>query len=888
MLNDRQVAELCARLAIPPAGRTLLATIRTTPPSRRAQSGSGNVVVRIASRKMGCVIQAESHKNEGAAVLGWEHDPAVYEFYDQPTALKHLHHGPSGLATTHLKRPDFLLVGKDGIDFVECKTESTLEREAARGASFFVREAPGAWRCPSGEEAAREYGFGYRVRSSAENDWVTLRNLAFLSDYLAEQAPEPTPGELAAVLARFGGAPWVTLRTLIQDRTGRENDTVYAAIATDQLAIDWGGQLVSEPDTCRVYRDKAAATAHRLLEASRTIQPAPAAAAFDLVAGASIVWDAVEYRILNVGESEVFVEDRNGHRQALKREFVLQLVKDGALRGAADCLNERSSRASTILREASPADLSHANARFKALFPSGDDEDGARTFSQRALRKWQRLYTQAAAAYGNGFLGLIPRISRRGNTQPKIDSHVDDVIREHIKTYWADPNGQTKTAVWGKVRDRCRELGLVPPSEKTVLARIRARDQHKDREIREGAKNAYDTEEFVWVIDRSTPKHGERPFDIGHIDHTQVEIQLVGRKFGERTAKPWLTILFDAYTRCVLAFVVTFDPPSYRSCMAVISRCIKEHGRIPKNIVVDSGSDFECIYFETLLAYLDCNKKRRPKTKSRYGSVIERWFGVAQQELIHSLRGNNRLLRNPRSLSATHDPRSRALWTLPEFSDALNGFIADAYHQCEHTTLGVSPAKAMEVGLATTGMRAHRLIPYTEDLQMACLPSTPKGTCRTQPGKGLKIGYVYYSCALLRDPRWQKKDVPVRYDPFDVSRAFAYLGDRWEECRSEFACEFEGHSEREIALITQEIRGKYAATDARRKINAERIARYLRRTDVAESILEQRQRDQEFRKSIGLDDELQSQIKERSRKPSKGKLIPGWSRLKLATYGEFS
>lgn len=886
MLNDRQVAELCARLAIPPAGRTLLATIRTTPPSRRAQSGSGNVVVRVASRKMGCVIQAESHKNEGAAVLGWEHDPAVYEFYDQPTALKHVHHGPSGLATTHLKKPDYLVVGKDSIDFVECKSESTLLREAKRGSGFFVRDESRAWRCPSGEEAAREYGFGYRVRSNAENDWIALRNLAFLSDYLADEAPEPDPGELATVLERFGGAPWVTLRTLIQGRTAAENDAVYAAIATSRLAIDWSGQLVTQPDTCRVYRDEEAAVAHRLVEATKGSGPSPAAAAFDLVPGATILWDSVTYRILNVGQNEVFVEDADGRRQALQRDFVLQLVKDGAMQGVADCLNERSARSAEILRAASPADMACANARFKALFPSDDDRPSS-GLSARTRRKWLRLFNTGVAIYGNGYLGLIPGISRRGNTQPKIDSHVDEVIREHIETYWADPDGQTKTAVWGKVRIRCQELGLIPPSEKTVLARMRARDQHKDQERREGAKNAYATEEFVWVIDRATPKHGERPFDIGHIDHTQVEIQLVGRTFGEKTAKPWLTILFDAYTRYVLAFVVTFDPPSYRSCMAVIRRCVQEHGRVPKNIVVDSGSDFECVYFETLVAWLDCNKKRRPKAKSRFGSVIERWFGVAQQELIHSLRGNNRLLRNPRSLSPTHDPRAHALWTLPEFHDAFRGFIADVYHQCEHTLLGVSPAKSMEVGLATTGMRAHRLIPYTEDFQMACLPSTPKGTCRVQLGKGVKIGYVYYWSAALRDPRWQRKDVAVRYDPFDISRAYAYLGDRWEECRSEFAGDFEEHSEREIALITQEVRGKYAATGARRKINAEIIARYLRRTDISESILEQRRRDQEFRRSIGLDP-IHSALKERARGQNESSsLIPGWSRLKLATYGEF-
>lgn len=52
------------------------------------QSGTKNVACRFASRKMGQVIQAESHQNELAAVIGWEHDKNTHEFYDQPPKIK--------------------------------------------------------------------------------------------------------------------------------------------------------------------------------------------------------------------------------------------------------------------------------------------------------------------------------------------------------------------------------------------------------------------------------------------------------------------------------------------------------------------------------------------------------------------------------------------------------------------------------------------------------------------------------------------------------------------------------------------------------------------------------------------------------------------------------
>jgi hypothetical protein len=64
--------------------RNLIDRIRTSEPSRRVGNGASNVSGRYPSKKMGRVIQFETHRVELAGIYEMENDPDVLEFYDQP------------------------------------------------------------------------------------------------------------------------------------------------------------------------------------------------------------------------------------------------------------------------------------------------------------------------------------------------------------------------------------------------------------------------------------------------------------------------------------------------------------------------------------------------------------------------------------------------------------------------------------------------------------------------------------------------------------------------------------------------------------------------------------------------------------------------------------
>ena len=124
--------------------------------------------------------------------------------------------------------------------------------------------------------------------------------------------------------------------------------------------------------------------------------------------------------------------------------------------------------------------------------------------------------------------------------------------------------------------------------------------------------------------------------------------------------------------------------------------------------------------------------------------------------------------------------------------------------------------------------------------------------------------------------------MPVRYDPQDASRAFAYIGGRWVECRSELAEVFARRSVKEIAMITQEIRARDRKMGRNGQITSERIAQFLRDADSSEKVQHQQWRDQERRDAYGEPGPSDSQ--DFDMPPAGGS---GWDDIQPSVYGDF-
>lgn len=881
MLNQTELESYFNRHNLSVRARQAIHAVRNSPPTRRVKSGAVNVSCRYASRKMGMVIQAESHKNELPAVVIWDADNVTHEFYDQPTKVKLQYRATNGRQVSHMATPDFFLLQEKFAGWVECKTEEWLQARAAEGSELYVRDARGSWRCPPGERYAADLGLGFRVRSSAETNWNRRRNIEFLADYLDERCPPARQDGVDLVRAMMENQAWMPIKRLID--SGCDSDVIYKMVADGLLHADLDRDLLAEPELTMLFRGRQSAEVYRIHLESNRLPAVSALRPIQMAVGQSLIWDGKPWRILNVGDEDVFMEDTEKVISSLRKSVLEQMVRDGVITGLPEDLC--SGETEQIVRSASPDDFEHAMFRFHCIFPEKSDGQVPHA-SVRAIRKWRSLYRKSEQAHGNGFLGLLPKIHRRGNRERKVDQAVVDIMNRVIDDFYAQPGEKSLVSCWGEVCAQCKEKGLPSPGERTFRNEIKRRSANAMTVVREGEKAAYVDSEFFWRLERTTPRHGDRPFEIGHIDHTELDLQFVGARKGENLGKAWLTVLIDAYTRMVLAWVILFDAPSYRSCMTVIRDCVKRHGRIPRYIVVDKGSDFESAYFECLMARIESHKKTRPGSKPRFGSIIERFFGMSNEAFVHNLIGNNKALQKPRSMSKTHDPRELAVWTLPEFRDAFEGFLDNVYSLMEHAALGMSPKEAMAIGMRQAGVRRHLLIPYTRDFVIMCLPTTDKGTAKVDSGRGVKIGYTYYWTPEFRDPKYAKTNVSVRYDPFDASTAFVWLRDHWAMCRSELAAEFQGRSEKEIEDATRELRARLKREGSRRSLNAQMIATYLRGTAATEEALRQRSRQQDMLEA----QDMRAVPMPPLIAPDAGQPQPvenGWGNLAIKFFGDF-
>jgi transposase InsO family protein len=405
-------------------------------------------------------------------------------------------------------------------------------------------------------------------------------------------------------------------------------------------------------------------------------------------------------------------------------------------------------------------------------------------------------------------------------------------------------------AVYGALVKACEQEGTTPPSYKTFLIECNSRSKYSQTLSRQGSRAAYQHEPFYWELELTTPRHGNRPWEICHIDHTQLDLELVSSRTGALLGRPWATFLIDAYSRRLLAVYLTFESPSYRSCMMVIRECVRRHGRLPQCLVVDGGAEFASVYFERLLAMYECTSKTRPGGKPRFGSVCERLFGTANTMFIHNLAGNTQTTRCPRQVTKEVNPRNHAVWTIISLYENLCNWAYEFYENKDHPALGTSPRNAYCTGLKQTGWRKHRLIAYDETFRILTLPATKKGTAKVIPNQGVKINHIYYWHNSFRSPEIEKTIVSVRYDPYDAGVAYAYVRGQWVSCISQYYSSFHGRSEREIFLATEELRRQYKQHSQKFTITAKALANFLVEAQTQESLLLQRLKDTEAKEIL--------------------------------------
>jgi transposase InsO family protein len=345
-----------------------------------------------------------------------------------------------------------------------------------------------------------------------------------------------------------------------------------------------------------------------------------------------------------------------------------------------------------------PRDLALASERKAALEGAGD------SISSRTRRRWMAQFKKAQDQLGDGYLGLLPKVADRGNRKRRLSPETIELTERFIREKYENVRRPNLHSVWIQLTAACRDAGVPAPCYSTLREIALHRPVLERERARSGKRGAYPLEPFVYALERTTPRHGERPFHIGHLDHTELDLELVCSVTGQNLGRPWLSLLTDAYSRRTLAYVLSFESPSYRTCMRITRECVKRFQRLPSVLVTDGGRELLGRYFQSVLARYEIVRKVRPPGESRFGSVCERLFGMTNTRFLHNLLGNTQLSSpTPRLATGSRNPKRQAVWTFESLNRFLRDFLYEVHDRLEHPALGQTPEEAFRVGMAAAG-----------------------------------------------------------------------------------------------------------------------------------------------------------------------------------------
>lgn len=554
MLTATQFQEWYGSLQLPPHTCQLLTAIRASRPVRRVGSRASNVSGAYASRKMGCTIQFESHKVELWAIYSMEHDPQVLEYYDQPLQLDLTYAAKSGRRMTVKHTPDFLVFTSNGVWLEEWKPEDKLLELSMTQPQRYQCDAQGRWHCPPGEEAAARLGLRYRVRSSAQVSPQAIRNLILLDEYCS--APEVDHETAQGVIDRVRSTPGLSVTALLAQVPQVSLDAVFTLITRSQLYVDLSATPLIDHDAVSLYPNRATAEAHALLlvsqvpsTASLAERPSPHLA---LTANMRVLWDGRILTLLNLGQTTATLRPETGALVEIPRTDFVRLIDTGTITvprvPSASSFVALPADVQRAWSAASERDLEMATRRYQALHTTAT----ASGVPARTLRSWAARFHEAEAKYGVGFVGLLPRTARSGNRTPKASQEALVLLDTCIAEHFEQPTQPHARAVYRLYCQQCAQRGLSTLSERTFYRRITARRGPAQTHARRGKRAAYREQPWYWELTRTTPRHGDRPWEIVHLDHTELDIEL--RTATKRLlGRPWATVAVDAYSRCILA-----------------------------------------------------------------------------------------------------------------------------------------------------------------------------------------------------------------------------------------------------------------------------------------------------------------------------------------------
>lgn len=170
-----------------------------------------------------------------------------------------------------------------------------------------------------------------------------------------------------------------------------------------RLFVDVEQELLAEPAFTQVCKDELSAKVYRERRQAPERQLPVLASSILLASGTRILWDGQPWRILNVGGTDIYLEDEGKAISALSLDSFQSLVANGVISGIPSQADQKHALADQVMRKAAPVDLEKAISRAEALKAGTAARVPART-----LRYWRKRAEEGELAYGKSLFNRWP------------------------------------------------------------------------------------------------------------------------------------------------------------------------------------------------------------------------------------------------------------------------------------------------------------------------------------------------------------------------------------------------------------------------------------------------------------------------------------------------
>ncbi len=299
------------------------------------------------------------------------------------------------------------------------------------------------------------------------------------------------------------------------------------------------------------------------------------------------------------------------------------------------------------------------------------------------LARWMQLYI---AANGDHRV-LIPRHKTKGSSRKRFPLEIEAVISDALSRDFLTTQRPSLIQVYCNIVGRIRKdfpqygKGLIP-SARTIYRRKSEIDPYLSNRARFGLR-------YAEMNNRAAGSSIEvsRLMETVMIDGHRLDVIVVDPDTGESLGRPFLTCLFDVFSRAIVGWHISMLPFCATTALAAIKKmCAGDPslgpGGIPESILPDNGRDLSSAALRNLCRtigfHIQPAKAYCPDDKAH----LERFFRTVNSQLTHLLPGTTFSSPNDRG---DYDSLERSCLTLNQLTELFSVWLEKTYHLAVHS-----------------------------------------------------------------------------------------------------------------------------------------------------------------------------------------------------------